>query len=257
MGKPSKPFERYRTRSALFLMIYAVTALIFGVPNISIVTPESDRTLGIILITSLLVVTRLIGYAKIAGYTLLDPEIIKRNSGRIAFAVWTITIVMIANAAYFLYRFSLTDISVVAVSAGCLASAGVMISHLLQSRDRGISRSSLMRMVSGILIAIGCADICILRYGPLSPIIGLITLFFGIYTERKPLSLAGKQTLAAACGAAGAGIIVYFLRYYLDPSLIGQTAVQPQFAILIGAALTATGLLYYIYSRRVYASEPV
>lgn len=238
-------------------MIYAVTALIFGVPNISIVTPESDRTLGIILITSLLVVTRLIGYAKIAGYTLLEPEIIKRNSGRIAFAVWTIAIVIIANAAYFLYRFSLTDISVVAVSVGCLASAGVMISHLLQSRDRGISRTSLMRMVSGILIAIGCADICILRYGILSPIIGLITLFFGIYTERKPLALAGKQTLAAASGAAGAGIIVYFLRYYLDPSLIGQTPVQPQFAILIGAALTATGLAYYVYSRRVYASKPV
>jgi hypothetical protein len=238
-------------------MIYAVTALIFGVPNISIVTPESDRTLGIILITSLLVVTRFIGYAKIAGYTLLEPEIIKRNSGRIAFAVWTIAIVIIANAAYFLYRFSLTDISVVAVSVGCLASAGVMISHLLASRNRGISRSSLMRMVSGILIAIGCADICILRYGILSPIIGLITLFFGIYTERKPLSLAAKQTLAAASGAAGAGIIVYFLRYYLDPTLIGQTAVQPQFAILIGAALTATGLAYYIYSRRVYTSKPV
>ena len=257
MDQPSKPFERYRTRSALFLTIYSVTALIFGIPNIMIVLRPDDYGFLIILLTSLVTVARFVGYFKVGAYALLEPEIIRRNSGRIAFAVWTIALVIIGNAAFLLYRFGLSNMSVTAISVGCLASSGVMITHLMAAMGRKISRSSLMRMVSGILIALGCADICITRFGITSPIVGLITLFFGIYTERKPLSLAARQTVAAAAGAAGAGIAVYYLRYYLDPALVGQTRLQPPYAILIGLTLAIVGLAYYMYSRRVYASERV
>lgn len=256
MDQPSKPFERYRTRSALFLMIYAVTALIFGIPNINLVIRPDDLGLPIILITSLLTVTRFVGYAKLAGYALLETAHVKRNSGRIAFAVWTIALAIIANAAFLLNRFGLTNMSVTAVSVGCLASAGVMIAHLLASVKHGVSRSTLMRMVSGVLIALGCADICITRFGIISPIIGLVTLFFGIYTERKPLTLAARQTVAAAAGSAGAGIVVYYLRYYLDPALVGHSILQPPVAILLGFALACMGLMYYLYTRRTYSSEP-
>jgi hypothetical protein len=238
-------------------MIYSVTALIFGIFNINLVIRPDDFDLPIIFITSLLTVTRFVGYAKIAGYALLEPKIIERNSGRIAFAVWTIALVIIGNAAFLLNRFGLTNMSVTAVSVGCLASSGVMISHLMASRGRKTSRSSLMKMVSGILIALGCADICITKYGIISPIIGMVTLFFGIYTERKPLSVAARQTLAATAGSAGTGIAVYYLRYYLDPALVGQTRLQPPYAIMLGLALAAVGLAYYLYSRRVYASNQV
>ncbi len=255
MGKPSRPFERYRTRSALFLMIYAVAALIAGIPNIIMVTSEDDRRILVILGTSILVVSRYVGYIKLAGFALLNTEHIRIFSPRMSVTIGVIIAVLIANAAVFLYRFGLTDISIVAVSAGCLMSAGVMLSHLVASRDRGLTRSRLMRMVSGVLIVLGCANICITRFYLISPAFGLITLFFGIYTERKTLSLAVRQTFAAAGAAAGAGISVYFLRWYLDPSLLRHSYLDPPLAIALGLALGAIGAAYYLYSRRVYASE--
>ena len=44
--------------------------------------------------------------------------------------------------------------------------------------------------------------------------VGLITLFFGIYTERKSLALAFKQTVAAASSAGGAGMGLLSERVY-------------------------------------------
>jgi len=236
-------------------MIYAVTALIAGVPNIILVSSEEDRRILVILLTSLLVVSRYVGYIKLAGFALLQPDHIKAFSARISSTIGIIAAVLIANAALFLYRFGLRDISVVAVSAGCLATAGLLISHLIASSDRGMTRSRLMRMVSGVLVTLGCADICITRFYIVSPAIGLMTLFFGIYTERKSLALALKQTFAAAGGAAGAGIAFYSLRWYFDPALVRHSYVDPPIALAIGAVIGIIGLGYYLYSRRVYASE--
>ncbi len=255
METPTRPFERYRTRSALFLMIYAVIALIAGIPNIMLVTMEEDRRILIILATSILVVSRFVGYIKLAGYALLEADLIKAHSLRISMALWVIVVVLLANAAVFLYRFGFTDMSVTAVSVGCIATAGVLITHLVASRERGMTRSQLMRMVSGVLIALGCANICITMLFPLAPILGLMTLFFGIYTERKSLMLAAKQTFAVASGAAGAGLTVYFLRWYMDPALLGNTAIEPATAIYLGCAMTLVGMGYYRYSRRLYAKE--
>jgi len=263
MGKPSKPFERYRTRSALFLMMYGITALIFGIPNISIVSPPHDSRIVPILITSILVVSRFIGYVKIAGFALLDAEHIRMMSSRISFTISVIAIIILANAAYFLYQFGFSSMPVNAVSAGCIFTSAVLVFHLLGSIGTGLTRSRLMRMVSNVLIILGCADICIslgtLDYGPamyflVSPFIGIMTLFFGIYTERKSMSLALKQTLAATTGSFGAGFAVYYLRWYLDPSMISMQTIPPPFAVMLGLVVTAVGIGYYFWSRRVYAS---
>jgi len=255
MGKPSRPFERYRTRSALFLMIYSVTALIAGVPNIMLVSSEEDRRILILLATSILVVSRFVGYIKLAGFALLNSQNIRVFSGRISFTIGVIAAVLLANAAFYLYRFGMIDMSVAAVSAGCIGTAGVLISHLIGSRTRGMNRSRLMRMVSGVLIVLGCANICITRFSIASPLIGLITLFFGIYTERKSLSLAVKQTFAAAGGAAGAGFAFYFVRWYLDPALLKHTVLDPPVAIAVGLTISLIGIGYYLYSRRLYDPE--
>jgi hypothetical protein len=108
--------------------------------------------------------------------------------------------------------------------------------------------------VSGMLIIIGCADICITRFWLISPFIGLMTLFFGVYTERKSLALAARQTFAIAGGAAGGGIMLYFLRWYLDPSLLTRTYLNPPLAIGLGLILGVIGMGYYLYSRRQYAT---
>jgi hypothetical protein len=236
-------------------MIYAVTALIFGLPNLFMLTTAGDRFL-VILATSLLVVTRYVSYIELAGFALLEPQRIRAAAGRISFSLGLIVAVLLANAAFFLYRFGLRDISVTAVSGGCVITAGVLISHMIASRKRGMSRSLLMRMVSGVLIVLGSADICITRYYMISPLVGLLTLFFGIYTERKSLKLALKQTLAAAGAAAGCGISVYYLRWYLDPALLERTAISPPVAISLGLTLGILGMGYYIYARRTYAAEP-
>ena len=256
MVTPTRPFERYRTRSALFLMIYAVTALIFGIPNIMMLTYEDDRRFLIILATSILVVSRFIGYIYLAGFALLDPARIKESSGRLEFSIGLIITILLANAGFFLYRFGLTDISVTAVNAGCLVTAGVLITHLAASRKRGLSRSTLMKIVSGVLIALGSADICITRFYALSPLIGLVTLFFGISTERKSLALAFKQTLAAAGSAAGCGIAVYYMRWLLQPGMVEQSMIKPVAAIAAGLVLGITGFGYYWYARRLYTVEP-
>jgi len=255
MRKPSRPFERYRTRSALFLIIYAVTALIFGVPNIGIVSYEDDYRILIILATSLLVVSRFVGYIKLAGYALLSSDHIRERSTGITLAIWVISMVLLANAAFYLNRFGLMDMSVTAISFGNITTAGLLLSHLLASRDRGITRSRLMRMVSGVLIILGCTNIWITRFYFISPAIGLMTIFFGIYTERKSLSLAIRQTFAAAAGSAGAGITVYFLRGYIDPALLNRTSLDPPVAITLGLCLVAAGIGYYLYSRRLYSPE--
>lgn len=237
-------------------MIYAVTALIFGIFNIEMLGKPDDRFL-MILATSILVVTRYVAYIHLAGYALLEANRIKAKSGRIAFSLVLITIALLANAAFFLYRFGLRNMSVAAVSAGCLITSGIIISHLIASRHRGLSRSRLMRMVSGVLIALGSADICITRFGFVAPMVGLITLFFGIYTERKSLALAFKQTVAAASSAGGAGIAVYYLRGFIDPTMVAPSIVQPMAAVGIGAVLGIAGIGYYIYSRRMYSRVPV
>jgi hypothetical protein len=237
-------------------MIYAVAALVLGMPNILLVTDPNDRFL-IVLATSFLVVSRYVGYIKLAGYALLDPDRIRASSGRIAFSVWAIAVMLLANSAFFLYRFGLRDISVTAVSAGSLLTAGILIAHLLTMHRTGLSRSRLMRMVSGVLIVLGSADICITRFSVLGPLVGILTLFFGIYTERKSFTLAVKQTIAAGATAAGCGIAVYYLRWYLDPTLLQPTDIQPSLAILIGAAIGLAGIGYYTYSRRVYATQSV
>jgi len=264
MGKPSKPFERYRTRSALFLMIYAVTALIFGIPNISIVSPPHDSRIVPMLITSILVVSRFIGYVKIAGFALLESSHIKRFSSRIRFTISVIAVVILANSAYFLYNFGLTSMPVNAISAGGIFTSGVLIYHIIGSAESGMTRSRLMRMVSNMLIILGCADISIsvgaLDTGPamyvmMSPLVGIMTLFFGIYTERKTLSLALKQTLAATAGSFGAGFAVYFMRWYLDPSLITSHTMPAPMAVVVGLGVTAVGIGYYFWSRRVYAAD--
>jgi hypothetical protein len=256
MVSPARPFERYRTRSALFLMIYAVTAIVFGFPNILMVTNAEDRFL-VILASSFLVVSRYIGYFKLAGYALLEPDRIKAYSGRIAFAVFVIIGILIGNAAFFLYRFGLYDISITAISAGSLITSGLLISHLIAVRRTGLNRSRLMRMVSGVLIVLGSADICITRFSVVAPLIGIVTLFFGIYTERKSLALAIRQTVAVAASAGGCGIAMYYLRWYLDPALMQPTGVQPSMAIAIGLAMVLAGLAYYTYSRRTYATNKV
>jgi len=236
-------------------MIYGVTALIFGWPNIVLVTRSEDLRWITLLTTSILVVSRFVGYIKLAGFTLLDSEVVRTRSSRIKFTLWVIAGVLLANAAFYLYRFGLTDMSVVAVSASCLVTSGILISHLLLTGRSELSRAVLMRMVSGVLIALGCANICITNFWILSPLIGLITLFFGIYTERKSLMLALRQTFAAAGGAAGAGVTLYFIRWYLDPSLIKFTALQPPVAIAGGLIITIAGIGYYFYSRRLYSVQ--
>ncbi len=234
-------------------MIYAVTALIAGIPNILMVTREDDRFL-VVLGTSLLVVSRYVGYVKLAGFGLLDPARIKQNSGKISLEIGAIIIVLLGNAAYFLNRFGLEDISIAAISASCLGSAGVLISHQVSSKEEGITRSALMRMVSGVLIAIGVADICITKVFVIPQLVGLTTLFFGIYTERKSLSLALRQTIAIAGAAVGIGMT---LRVYFDPPAILQSmSIHP--ALVIGIALTMAilGMVYYLFSRRAYTTEP-
>lgn len=251
MQTTSKPFERYRTRSALFLMIYAVSALIAGIPNIQILTREEDRFL-VILATSLLVVSKYVGYIKIAGFALLEPDRIRMSSGRIALELWVIVVVLIANAAVFLYRFMLGDITVLAISAGCVGTAVVLISHLVISRVTGITPSTLMRMVSGTLIAVGAADMCITRIFVIPQIIGLITLFFGISTERKSLVLAVKQTIAVACTAVGAG---FALRLYIGPAFLFGIQIDPTIGISGGVVVALVGIIYYVYLRRSYSDE--
>lgn len=254
MAGPSRPFERYRTRSALFLMIYAVTAMIFGIPNILMLSREEDGFL-MLLITSVLVVVRFIGYIKIAGFALLESSHIRKHSGNIFVTTCLIATLLIINAAFLLYRFGLDSISVVAVSFGSLGTSGVLITYLIKSKGKGLTRSLLMRMVSGVLIVLGCADVCIKTLSLISPAIGVLTLFFGIYTERKYLPLALKQTFAAAGGSLGAGLAVYYLRWYLDPSMINFTLVSPPIAIISGISLAVLGVGYYFYSRRQYIPE--
>ncbi len=236
-------------------MIYAITAMIAGIPNIMLVSSSEDLRILIILTTSILVVSRYLGYFKLAGFALLDSQHIRAHSRGISLTLGIIIAVLLGNAAFFLYRFGLRDMSVTAISIGCIINAGVLISHLISSRESGITRSSLMRMVSSVLIVLGCTNICITRFIFISPIIGLVTLFFGIYTERKSLFLAIKQTVAVAGGSIGAGITIYFLRWYLDPSLLRHTALDPPTAIGLGFSLSLLGIGYYLYSRRIYASE--
>ena len=235
-------------------MIYGVAALIMGIPNIILVTSEEDIRLFIILPTAILVVSRYVSYIKLAGFALLSSDNIRAFSGRISGTIAVIAAVLIANAAFFLYRFGLTDSSVTAVSLGSISVAGLLISHLVRSKGQ-MTRSRLMRMVSGMLIIIGCADICITRFSLISPAVGLATLFFGVYTERKSLALAARQTFAIAGGAAGAGIMIYFLRWYLDPSLLTHTYLDPPLAIGLGLVLGVIGIGYYVYSRRLYTTE--
>ena len=234
-------------------MIYGVTALIFGMPNVLMLTRNDDGFL-MLLITSLLVVIRYISYIKIAGFALLDPAKIKKHASTIAASLWMIALILIGNAGFLLYRFELDSISVVAVCFGSLASAGVLITYLVSSWSTGLNRTHLMHMVSGVLIALGIADICINTRGLISPAIGTLTLFLGIYTERKSLLLAVRQTLAAVTGSLGAGISVYFLRWYLDPGMITVQHVQPVMAIVLGMAMAVAGLGYYFYARRQYIS---
>ena len=251
MQTTSKPFERYRTRSALFLMIYAILAIIAGIPNIQMLTREEDRFM-VVLATSLLVVSRYVGYIKIAGFALLEPDRIRISSGRIMLELWVIVVVLVANAAIFLYRFRFEDITVLAISAGCVGTACVLISHLVISRKTGITRSTLMRMVSGTLIAVGAADMCITRIFVIPQFIGLITLFFGISTERKSLVLAVKQTVAVACTAVGAG---FALRLCTGPAFLFGTQIDPTIGISGGAAVALVGMGYYVYLRRSYSDE--
>ena len=120
-----------------------------------------------------------------------------------------------------------------------------------------------MHMVSNVLIILGCADIGIsvgaLDTGPMafstvSPIIGVITLFFGVYTERKTLSLALKQTLAVTAGSFGAGFTLYFMRWYVNPELITSGTINPPIAVVLGIFVTVVGLGYYLWTRRVYTN---
>jgi hypothetical protein len=234
-------------------MIYAVTALIFGIPNIVMMTFADDRRFFVILITSLLVVTRYIGYIYLAGFALMEPDRIKAASGQIIFSICLVAGILLANAGYFLYRFGFMDMSVTAVCIGSIVTAGILLTHLFAIRRRGLNRSRLMKIVSGVLIAIGSTDICITKFYGLSPLIGLLTLFFGISTEKKSLGLAFQQTVAAAGSAAGIGIAVYYLRWYLDPALLGETAIQPLLAASMGLTMGILGLAYYIYARRLYS----
>ena len=253
-SQPSRPFERYRTRSALFLMIYAVTALLFGIPNILMLTRDNDGFL-ILLITSILVVVRFIGYIKLAGFALLEADHIKKHSGNITMTIWLLILILLFNAGFLLYRFGLNSISVVAVSFGSIGTSGVLISHMLSARGRALSRSQIMKMVTGVLIVLGCANICIKTLSVISPLIGLMTLFFGIYTEKKFLSLALRQTFAVAAGSLGSGIVIYFTRYYLEPGAVSVTQVTPPVAIMIGVSMSILGVGYYIWSRRQYIPE--
>lgn len=255
MDKPLRPFERYRTRSALFLMIYSVTALVFGIPNIMMVTYEDDRLL-ILLATSVLVVSKYVGYIHLAGFALLEPARIRTASARIAVSIAVIALVLLANAVFLIYRFGLRDISVAAVAGGNLATAAILVQRLVASRRTGLTGAQLMKMVSGVLIALGSADICITRFYLLSPIIGFVTLFFGISTERKSLKLAFKQTLAAAASAAGCGVTVYYMRWFIDPALLVHRYVDPVAAMSIGLTMGIAGLAYYMFLRRVYTREP-
>jgi hypothetical protein len=232
-------------------MIYAVSALVAGIPNILMVTHEDDRFL-VVLATSILVVSRYVGYIKLAGFALLDPSRIKENAGRIATELWVIVLVLVVNGGIFLRRFGIEDFSIAVISIACIGSAGVLVSHLMASRESEITRSALMRMVSGVLIVLGAADVCITRVVLIPQIIGLVTLFFGIYTERKSLGLAIRQTLAIAGSTAGAAVA---LRVWLDPAVLSDTAIQPNMAIGIALVMLIIGMGYYLYSRRGYTAE--
>lgn len=256
MVGPADPFERYRTRSAIFLIIYAITAIIFGIPNLRIAIYPDDKFYAI-LITSILTVSKYISYFKLAGFALLEPQRIKSNSYRIMASLWFIVVVLLTNAAFLIYRFGFRDISVVAFISGSLLTASVVTFHLICARH-GLNRYHLMKMVSGTLIVLGASNICIIRYYPIPSIAGLVTLFFGVYTERKSLSLAMKQTLAVTACALGFGIAIYFLRFYFYPeihvpaSIIG---VEPYFAIILGIISSAAGGAYYFYARRMYSKQ--
>jgi hypothetical protein len=238
-------------------MIYAVTALVFGIPNVAIVTEQEEKRFMVLFVTSILVVSRYVSYIRLAGFALLDPARVQRAVWRIVPEIGFISLILLANAAYFLYRFGLRDITVAAVSAGSLGAASVLIMHLIVSIRGGMTRPRLMRMVCGVLIALGMANMCITRFFIVPQLIGLIALFFGIYTERKSLSLAVRQTVAAASGAAGAGVAVYFLRWYYDPALLKPTEIEPPYAIAIGLAVALISAGYYVHSRRVYARDRV
>jgi hypothetical protein len=235
-------------------MIYGITALIFGIPNVQLLTTRDDGFI-MLLFTSLFVVVRFISYIKLAGFALLDPGKIKKHKFTIAVNIWFIALILLSNAAFLLYRFGFTRISVAAVSIGSIGAAGVLISHLMASRGSGLSRSHLMKMVSGVLIVLGAANICINPQDLLIPSIGVLTLFLGIYTERKSLTLALRQTFAVAGGSLGGGIMVYFLRWYLDPAMLINTQVSPLAGVIAGMSIALFCGGYYVYSRRQYVPE--
>ncbi len=268
---PDKYVDLYRLRSAIFLFIYSVVALLYAWPIVRLFQVRAETRIELVAII-LLVIPRFAGYLYFSYCGLLDVRRLERRRrvfflSMAVFAAYLLLSGAIAVYHYFLHpeflvtatKFHLDlefadktriGLSRLAFTLNSFVLAGIFIYNIVRFRIKGITPENQLRMMCSILIAIGMANILIVSF-TFTPLAGFLAIFIALWTREKGYKLAFLQAILLSVTSAGIGCGIFLARDFFTPE-----GIKLVFLVTMVVCLTfgMISLATYIYSRkRFYA----
>ena len=284
MIKPDREIDLYRLRTAIFLFIYSIVALVYCWPIIQVfrVRAETQIELAAIII---LVIPRFAGYLYFSYCGLIDIRRIARRRNVFLLSMAVFASYLLLSGAITVYHYFLhpdhlvtareftvnlpgfisnlfnvpadyavktrIGLSRLAFTLNSFVLAGIFLYNIVRLRIKGFNTENQLRMMCSLLIAIGMANVLIVSFN-ITPFVGFLLIFLGLWTKQKGYKLAFLQAILLALASAGIGSGVFLVRDLFQPQAMEQVFKWTMTAcFLIGGV----SLMSYILSRRFFYSR--
>jgi hypothetical protein len=265
--KPDKYTDLYRLRTAIFLFIYSIVALLYSWPIVRLFQVRAETTLELVAIL-LLVIPRFAGYLYFSYCGLLDIRRIERRRRVFLLSMAVFASYLLLSGAltvyhYFLHpqhlvvaeKFHLSiefaaktriGLSRLAFTLNSFVLAGIFLYNIVRFRVKGFTNENQLRMMCSLLIAIGMANILIISFS-FTPFVGFLAIFLALWTKEKGYKLAFLQAILLSVTSACIGSGVFLARDFFTPEGIERVFLLTMISCLVVGTVT---LVAYIYIRR-------
>lgn len=284
MIRPDKDTDMYRLRTAIFLFIYSVVALIYCSPIIQLFRVRGETRLELVAII-LLVIPRFAGYFYFSFCGLLDIERLERRRRVFLLSMAVFASYLLLSGAIMVYHYFMhpdhlvtakqftinlpkfvadlfnvpidyaaktrIGLSRLAFTLNSFVLAGIFLYNIARFKIRGFTIENQLRMMCSLLIAIGMANILILSFN-FAPFVGFLAIFLALWTQQKGYKLAFLQAILLALTSAGIGCGVFLMRDLFQPQRMEQVFMWTMVASFV---IGSVSLLSYIIMRRRFYSE--
>ena len=284
MIKPDRELDLYRLRTAIFLFIYSVVALVYCWPVIQLFRVRAETLIELAVII-MLVIPRFAGYLYFSYCGLIDIKRIERRRNVFLLSMGVFASFLLLSGAIAVYHYFLhpdhlvkareftvnmpdfisnifgvsadyaaktrIGLSRLAFTLNSFILAGIFIYNIVRFRVKGFNTENQLRMMCSLLIAIGMTNILIISFN-IIPFVGFLLIFLGLWTKQKGYKLAFLQAILLALTSAGIGSGVFLVRDLFQPEAMEQVFKWTMTACFV---IGGVSLISYIFSRRFFYSR--